>query len=59
MFATICQINNYNILLFKDLEIDFSLKIILEWRKESISMDEINILTNENKNVLLHPVKIN
>lgn len=59
MFATICQINNYNILLFKDLEIDFSLKIILEWRKESISKDEINILISENKNVLLHPVKIN
>ena len=57
IFATICQIHNYNILFYKDLE--FPLKILLEWRKESISKEEINILINKHKNVLLHPVKIN
>lgn len=57
LFSSICINNNYNILYFT--EINIPIKIILEWRNESITIDEINLLKKEYKNILLHPVKIN
>jgi hypothetical protein len=56
MFATLCKINNYKIVYLPDLKLD--LYINIRWDRP-FTEEQVKEYIEENKNVLLHPVKYN